>query len=261
MGIDREDFRKDAPPDYYRLKPGGEVKLRWSYVIKCVDVKEDAAGNPVELRCTYDPATRDDMPKDRKVKGVVQWVSAQHGLATTVRLLNPLLKESDEEEVVEDVQVEEDDAEVDSFLSSVNPESLIVYDQARVEPSLKGAKGGETFQFERLGFFTVDPKLSKKSLVFNRTVTLVQSGLAKDESKDQQQKSRKDEQAKQLAEKQARMKLPPQEMFKEDAKYSKLDADGVPTHDADGKELPKSAVKKLKKDWEKQKKLFESSNK
>jgi len=267
--IDREDFRKEAPPDFYRLKPGGEVKLRWCYVIKCNEVVEKN-GEVVELRCTYDPATLEDMPKDRKVKGVVQWVSAQHAVKATVRILNPLLLDEEEEAPAEPEPVlgedEEEEAAPDSFLAKVNPESLVVYDQAVVEPSLKGAKGMETFQFERQGFFTVDPKLSKKTLVFNRTVGLVQSGLAKAESKDQQQKSRKDEQAAQAAAKEAKKKIRPNDMFKpehnaifgREETYTKFDNDGVPTHDADGKELPKSGVKKLKKDWEKQKKLFES---
>jgi len=88
--VDREDFREDAGPEFYRLKPGGEVKLRWSYVIKCVEVVKKG-DEVVELKCTYDPATLVDMPKDRKVKGVIQWVSEKHGLPCTVRLLNKLL--------------------------------------------------------------------------------------------------------------------------------------------------------------------------
>merc|ERR1719160_1396634 len=123
-----------------------------------------------------------------------------------------------------------------------------------IEPSAKGAKPLETFQFERVGFFAVDPKLSDAStLVFNRAVTLKESGLKKEESKDAQKRSRKDEQAKQAAEKEAKKKLNPKDMFR-DGPYSKFDDDGVPTHDADGQELTKSAMKKLKKDWEKQKK-------
>jgi glutaminyl-tRNA synthetase len=252
--VDREDFREDAGPEFYRLKPGGEVKLRWSYVIKCVEVVKKG-DEVVELKCTYDPATLVDMPKDRKVKGVIQWVSEKHGLPCTIRLLNKLLKDTDDEPAAEEGEDKEESKK--DFMASLNPENVITYPNAMVEPSVKGAKPLETFQFERVGFFAVDPKLSTGGkLVFNRTVTLKESGLKKEESKDAQKRSRKDEQAKQLADKEAKKKLNPKDMFR-DGPYSKFDDDGVPTHDADGQELTKSGIKKLRKDWEKQKKIFE----
>jgi len=181
-------------------------------------------------------------------------VSAKYGTPCTVRFLNPLLKSDGGEE--EEAEGEEDKKD---FLKQLNPESLVVFDKAMVEPSLKDAKGLETFQFERVGFFAVDPKLSKSTgkQVFNRTVVLKESGLKAKESVAAQKRSRKDEQAAQAAAKADKKKLDPKDMFK-DGPYSKFDADGVPTHDDKGEELTKSAVKKLKKEWEKQKRLFES---
>jgi len=255
--VDREDFREEASDDFYRLKPGAEVKLRWGVCITCNEVVKDKSGAVVELKCTYDPATLEDMPKDRKVKGVIQWVHAQHALPCTVRLLNKLLK-SDDEEAEEKAEGEEKEESKADFMKQLNPDSVVVYDKALVEPSVKGAKGLETFQFERVGFFAVDPKLSTdKKLVFNRAVTLKESGLKKEEDKDAMKRSRKDEQAAQLAAKEAKKNLAPKDLFR-DGPYSKFDDDGVPTHDADGAELTKSNIKKLRKEWEKHKKIYES---
>jgi glutaminyl-tRNA synthetase len=255
--VDREDFREEASDDFYRLKPGAEVKLRWGVCITCNEVVKDKSGAVVELKCTHDPETLTEHPKGRpKPKGVVQWVSAKYGTPCTVRFLNPLLKsDGGEEEEAEGEDENKKDAA--AFLKQLNPESLVVYDKAMVEPSLKDAKGLETFQFERVGFFAVDPKLSKGKQVFNRTVVLKESGLKAKESEAAQKRSRKDEQAAQAAAKAEKKKLDPKDMFK-DGPYSKFDADGVPTHDDKGEELTKSAVKKLKKEWEKQKRLFES---
>merc|ERR1719311_1123947 len=127
--VDREDFREDAGPEFYRLKPGGEVKLRWSYVIKCVEVVKKG-DEVVELKCTYDPATLVDMSKDRKVKGVIQWVSEKHGLPCTIRLLNKLLKDDDEAQPTEEGEEKEESKK--DFMASLNPENVITYPNALV---------------------------------------------------------------------------------------------------------------------------------
>jgi glutaminyl-tRNA synthetase len=161
--IERDDFREVPPPKYHRLSPGQEVRLRWGYIIRCNEVMKDEAGAITELHCTYDPGTRGgDIPDGRKVKGTIHWVSAQHSLAAEVRLYDRLFSTP-----------EPDDApEGKDFLSNLNAASLVVSTTGRVEPSLASAKAGEFYQFERLGYFTVDPDTASGQLVFNRSVSL-----------------------------------------------------------------------------------------
>ena len=163
--IEKEDFMEDPPKKFFRLALGREVRLRYAYFIKCTDViKDPATGEVVELRCTYDPATRGgDAPDGRKVKGTLHWVSAAHSIPAEVRLYEHLF-------------VKENPAEVEEgkdFTNYVNPQSLEVLKDCRVEPSLKDAKPGDRCQFERLGYFCADSKDSAPGApVFNRTVTL-----------------------------------------------------------------------------------------
>jgi glutaminyl-tRNA synthetase len=161
--IEQEDFMENPPPKFYRLSPGREVRLRAAYFIKCDEVIKDADGNVIELRCTYDPATRGgDAPDGRKVKATMHWVSAAHALEAEVRLYDYLLTVADPTEMDEDKD----------FLDYVNPKSEEVIARAYIEPTVAGAQPGTTYQFERLGYFTVDPDSTPEKLVFNRTVTL-----------------------------------------------------------------------------------------
>merc|ERR1740123_914351 len=131
--IEKEDFREDAPEGYFRLVPGGEVKLRYSYVIKVKEVKKNKSGEVTELRCTHDPATRDSLPTDRKVKGVIHWVAAKRAVSHTVRLYNYLIQEEaaqeeaaqEEDAALVDEEEPEDDAKMATFLKQVNPNSLV----------------------------------------------------------------------------------------------------------------------------------------
>jgi glutaminyl-tRNA synthetase len=162
--IDRNDFLEDPPRKYFRLAPGREVRLRSAYFIVCVDVvKDQATGEVVELRCTYDPATRGgDSPDGRKVKGTLHWVSAQHALPAEVRLYESLFA----------VEEPGSPTEERSLGEALNPDSLTVLTGCRVESSLAGAAPGSRYQFEREGYFCVDPDSTPETLVFNRTVTL-----------------------------------------------------------------------------------------
>ncbi len=161
--IEQDDFRELPPPKYYRLSPGREIRLRYAYFIKCVDVIKDAAGNVVEVHCTYDPETRGgDAPDGRKVKSTIHWVSSQHALKAEVRLYDRLFKDEKPEDV----------AEGKDFLSNLNPDSLQVLSNCYLEPSLAGAKPGTRYQFERQGYFCIDPDTKADKLVFNRTVPL-----------------------------------------------------------------------------------------
>ncbi|MGE5346911.1 MAG: glutamine--tRNA ligase/YqeY domain fusion protein [Acidithiobacillales bacterium] len=162
--IERDDFREVPPPRYHRLSPGQEVRLRWAYIVKCHDVvKDPATGDIVELRCTYDPATRGgDAGGSRRVKGTIHWVSASHALPCEVRLYDRLFRVPDP-----------DDAPAGKdFLANLNPDSLVVKRGCRVEPALRGTTPGDVFQFERLGYFAVDPDSGPGRLVFNRSVSL-----------------------------------------------------------------------------------------
>lgn len=163
--IDRDDFQEDPPPGYFRLAPGREVRLRYAYLIKCVDVVKDAAGAVVEVRCTYDPDTRGGAaPDGRVVRGTIHWVSAEHALPAQVRLYDRLF-------TVSEPEAGEDDGE--DFKRFLNPESLTVVDGARIEPGVRADPSGTRYQFERLGYFCSDiVDSSAGGLVFNRTVTL-----------------------------------------------------------------------------------------
>ena len=163
--IERDDFMENPPKKYYRLCPGGEVRLRYSYLIKCEEVVKDDEGNVVELRCTYDPQSGQGSSSDgRRVKGVIHWVSAEDAVETEVRLYGNLFSKEDPNDVEEGK----------TFLDYLNPESLIVQ-KAYIEPSLKDAKIGENYQFERVGYFCLDTDSTEDKLVFNRTVTLKDS--------------------------------------------------------------------------------------
>ncbi len=155
--IERDDFRQDPPKKFWRLAPGREVRLRYAYYIKCVDVVKEG-GEIVELRCTYDPATRGGYaPDGRKVRGTLHWVSMAHALPVEVRLYERLFTKPDPS---------------GDFIECLNPDSLQVLDPCYVEPSLADASPGERYQFERVGYFCVDPDSTAGHLVFNRTVPL-----------------------------------------------------------------------------------------
>ncbi len=161
--IEREDFMEDPPRKFYRLGPGREVRLRYAYFITCTNVVKDGSGNIAELHCTYDPATRGgDAPDGRKVQATLHWVSAKHAIDAEVRLYDHLFTKEDPTRVEEG----------QTWLDNLNPNSLVVLKGCKLEPSLVTAKPGERYQFERKGYFCVDPDSSPGKLVFNRTVTL-----------------------------------------------------------------------------------------
>ena len=158
--IEQDDFRETPPPKYYRLFPGNEVRLRYAYLVKCTSVKKNENGEVVEIHCTYDPATRGgDAPDGRKVKSTIHWVSAEHAIKAEFRLYDQLFK-------VENPDVGDDVEKI------INPNSLEVLETGFVEPSLSNVQPGEKYQFERTGYFCVDPDTSKDHPVFNRTLTL-----------------------------------------------------------------------------------------
>ena len=159
--VEREDFREDPPRKFFRLAPGREVRLRYAYMITCTGVVKDESGSVVELRCTYDPETRGgNAPDGRRVRATLHWVSAAHAIDAEVRLYDRLFSREDPE-VTQDVD----------FTQFINPDSVRII-SAKAEPSLKEADAGDRFQFERLGYFAVDPDSKADSLVLNRTVTL-----------------------------------------------------------------------------------------
>ena len=160
--IERADFREDPPRKFFRLAPGREVRLRYAYFITCTGVVRDASGEVVELRCTYDPATRGgSAPDGRRVKSTLHWVSAPHAVEAEVRLYDRLFtKEAPDEEPG------------DGYVAYLNPDSLEVRKGCRMEPALASPAPGERFQFERVGYFVADPDSTRERPVFNRTVTL-----------------------------------------------------------------------------------------
>jgi len=162
--IEKDDFREQPPKQFYRLAPGREVRLRYAYFIKCIDViKDKETGEIIELHCTYDPETKGgNSPDGRKVKSTLHWVSAIHAINIEVRLYNHLFTKPDPSDV----------GEGEDFKMFINPNSMEILSNCYAEPSLKEAKPGNTYQFERLGYFCVDPDSSKEKIVFNRTVTL-----------------------------------------------------------------------------------------
>jgi glutaminyl-tRNA synthetase len=162
--IEQDDVREVPPPKYYRLYPGNQVRLRYAYIVKCTSVRKDpATGEIREVFCTYDPATRGgNAPDNRKVKATIHWVSAEHSLQAEARLYDHLFTAEYPQEVSPDVD----------WKDTINPASLEVIQDARVEPALSRARPGDRFQFERLGYFTVDPDSAAGALVFNRAVSL-----------------------------------------------------------------------------------------
>ncbi len=163
--VEREDFMEDPPKKYFRLAPGQEVRLRYAYYITCVNVIKNEAGEIVELRCVYDPESRGGATADgRKVRGTLHWVSAQHGIPVEVRLYDRLFNK------------ENPDAGGADFTEHLNPDSLEILSECRMEPSLASAEPGSRYQFERLGYFCAEPvEFSKDRPVFNRIVTLKDS--------------------------------------------------------------------------------------
>ncbi|MBB3104492.1 glutamine--tRNA ligase/YqeY domain fusion protein [Azomonas macrocytogenes] len=161
--IDHDDYQENPPKGYKRLEPGGEVRLRGSYVIRAEQAIKDTEGNILELHCSYDPDTLGKNPEGRKVKGVIHWVPAQDSIECEVRLYDRLFRSPNPEKTEEG----------GSFLDNINPDSLVVLKGCRAEPSLRLATQEDRFQFEREGYFCIDPKNSQPNApVFNRTVTL-----------------------------------------------------------------------------------------
>ncbi|OQY80148.1 MAG: glutamine--tRNA ligase [Chloroflexi bacterium UTCFX4] len=158
LWIEQSDFMEQPSKKYFRLAPGAEVRLRWAYIIKCVDVVKNEKGEVTELRCTYDPATLNAQPTDRKVKGTIHWVSAQHAMPAEMRLYENLFPMPKPDEA-------------DDWKENINPNSLQMVN-GFVEPSLANATTGARYQFERNGYFVVDRDSTRERLVFNRTVTL-----------------------------------------------------------------------------------------
>jgi glutaminyl-tRNA synthetase len=158
--IEQDDFMENPPPKYFRLQPGGEVRLKYAYIIKCEEVIKDAQGRVVELRCTADLGSKAGGPTaGRKVKAAIHWVSASHAVPAEMRLYDRLFT------------VPEPDAAEGDFKQYLNPDSLQVV-QAQLEPSLAEAKPEERYQLERLAYFCLDPDSAPGRLVFNRIITL-----------------------------------------------------------------------------------------
>ena len=161
--IEQEDFMENPPKKFFRLAPGREVRLRYAYFITCTNVVKDSNGRITELHCTYDPATRGgDAPDGRKAKSTLHWVSAPHALTAEVRLYDHLFTKENPDDADEGLD----------FESNLNPNSLEILKDCRVEPSLAGAAPLSRYQFERLGYFCADPASTRAKLIFNRTVTL-----------------------------------------------------------------------------------------
>jgi glutaminyl-tRNA synthetase len=161
--IEQDDFKEVPPPKYFRLFPGQEVRLRYAYYVKCTSVEKDATGNIIAVHCTYDPATRGgDSPDGRKVKATIHWVSAQHAIDAEVRLYDHLFNKEDPD----------DAPEGKDWRSNLNPKSLEVIPNAKLEPSLANVEVGSRFQFERTGYFSADRDTKPGKPVFNRAVSL-----------------------------------------------------------------------------------------
>jgi glutaminyl-tRNA synthetase len=164
--IEHDDFREVPPPKYYRLSPGKEVRLRNAYFVTAHSVVKDSDGNVVEVHCTYDPASRGgNSPDGRKVKSTIHWVSTAHAFSAEIRLYDKLFTKSDPGDV----------AEGGSFLDNLNPNSLEIVTDAKLEPSLANAGLEDRFQFERVGYFCLDPDSSETRKIFNRTLALKDS--------------------------------------------------------------------------------------
>jgi len=179
--IEQDDFREEPPKKYFRLAPGREVRLRYAYYVTCKDVVKDEAGNVVELHCTYDPATRGgDSPDGRKVKATLHWVSAAHAIEAEVRLYDHLFTKPDPNNVEEGTD----------WKANLNPHSIEVLPACKIEPSVAGADPGTRYQFERNGYFCVDPDSSAGKLVFNRTVSLRDTWARIEKAQQQKRVSR-----------------------------------------------------------------------
>jgi glutaminyl-tRNA synthetase len=177
--IEQEDFREDPPKEFFRLSPGREVRLRYGYFIKCTGVVKNGAGEITEVHCTYDPATRggNAPPDGRKVKATIHWVSAAQAVSGEVRMYDNLFLKEDPGQVEEG----------QDFTANLNPKSLEVLTDCKLEPALANAVPGARYQFERMGYFCVDPDSAPGKPVFNRTVTL-KDALAKIEKRGKQPK-------------------------------------------------------------------------
>ena len=161
--IERNDFMENPPRKYYRLAPEREVRLKSAYLVTYKGVIKDEEGNVVEIHCTYDPESRGGQaPDGRRVRGTIQWVSAMHAVDAEVRLYDRLFSRENPEDVEED----------ETFLDSLNPDSLEVLISCKVEPSLAETKPGDRYQFMRTGYFCTDPDTTEGHLVFNRTIAL-----------------------------------------------------------------------------------------
>jgi glutaminyl-tRNA synthetase len=162
--IEKDDFREHPPKQFFRLAPGREIRLRYAYFIKCMDiVKDERTGEVVEIHCTYDPVTRGgDAPDGRKVKATLHWVSAGHALEAEVRMYDHLF-------IKPDLGDEEEGLD---FKAYMNPNALEILNSCCIEPGLADAVPGSHYQFERQGYFCVDPDSKTDKLVFNRTVSL-----------------------------------------------------------------------------------------
>jgi glutaminyl-tRNA synthetase len=162
--IEQDDFREVPPPKYFRLSPGREVRLRYGYFITCTSVVKNDKGEVVEVHCTYDPETRggNSPPDGRKVRSTIHWVSAAHAVDAEVRIYENLFNKEDPNQTVEG----------EDCTANLNPSSLEVLTDAKLEPSLANAAPGSRYQFERLGYFCVDPDSAPGKPVFNRTVAL-----------------------------------------------------------------------------------------
>jgi len=161
--IEKEDFMEDPPKKYFRLSPGNEVRLRYGYYVKCTDFVKDENGEVIEVHCTYDPETRGGYsPDGRKVKGTIHWVSSKHALDAEVRLYDRLFNKPDPDNTEEGK----------TFLDYLNPESLSILKNCKVDPALMNAEPGERYQFERQGYFCLDLDAKPNHLIFNRTVSL-----------------------------------------------------------------------------------------
>ena len=177
--IDRDDFREDPPEKFWRLAPGREVRLRYAYFLTCTDVIKNNEGEVVELRGTIDPETRGgSAPDGRRVKGTLHWVSVPEALDVEIRVYDRLFNHP--------YPLEGEGR----FMDHLNPDSLEVIKHAKVEPTVKGAQSGDRYQFERVGYFCVDPDSEGENLVFNQTIALRDS-WAKIEKQQEQERKRK----------------------------------------------------------------------
>ena len=172
--VERDDFKEDAPKQFFRFSPGRDVRLRYAYIVTCTNVVKDSNGEITEIHCTYDPSTRGgNAPEGRKVKGTIHWVSAKHAINAEVRLYDRLFVKANPKEAEEGK----------TYLDNINPNSLEVK-SCYLEPNLKCVKHGEKFQFERIGYFCVDKDTAPNRIVFNKTVALKDSWAKIKNTKD-----------------------------------------------------------------------------